>query len=410
MDQDRLDAPPRSPDSTPRHLNPDVLVQALGDLQRGRQTQLLVIAMGAAAVEPLARLLLGAPDLHPDPRVLAAEALGAIGGPGAVSALSAAVCGSMSCATLSPALALSQEAVRNCAARELGRLGDRTATEALLTGLRRFHLVEAGRALLRFGEPRAIAPLVECLGDAFVRERMADVLRGFACEAIDALVAGLERRETSDHLEPPRSVERRATCARLLGELGDRRAAPVLRRGVSDPAPEVRIAAAIALARVAPDAAVHRRTRVLIEGLADRRSGDECAGALRVRPGPAVAALVQTVGAHARCNPDCTVVPAALRAIVRTLASMGARGVKALEALTRHPQALVRGLSLAHLCRVCGERAASYIDAASRDPDVRVRRTAAACARQLHRDGAPSGSAALARRLGARVRQVLRHA
>jgi hypothetical protein len=46
-----------------------------------------LIAYGQAAVDPLAAYLLGPPTAHPQPRMLAAEVLGAIGGARAAQAL-----------------------------------------------------------------------------------------------------------------------------------------------------------------------------------------------------------------------------------------------------------------------------------------------------------------------------------
>lgn len=69
----------------------DRLVTGLEDLARGPEAQLLLIACGPAAIPPLARYLAGPPALHPQPRLLAAQALGAIGGPAAVRALGAAL-------------------------------------------------------------------------------------------------------------------------------------------------------------------------------------------------------------------------------------------------------------------------------------------------------------------------------
>ena len=82
----------RSRSSPARGVDPEVLVRGLGDLSRGAEIQVLLISLGKPSVPALTRFLLGPPELHPQPRLLAAQALGHIGGGGAVRALIAAMC------------------------------------------------------------------------------------------------------------------------------------------------------------------------------------------------------------------------------------------------------------------------------------------------------------------------------
>jgi HEAT repeat protein len=372
------------PADTTGALDPERVVQGLEDLQRGPEFLLLLIAIGEPAVGALARFLLGPPSPHPQPRMLAAEALGAIGGAKASRALAEAL-GRASPGAQSTVLALSEEAVRNCAARQLGYLGDAASVEPLLEALRRSHLIGAGEALVGFRETRAIPLLVECLGDAFSRERVAALLLEFGREAVGALVAALHTIELKEGAEPPRSVERRAACARLLGEIKDPRGEPVLGESLEDPAPEVRRSAAIALALVASEALIPERVRVLIGGLGDAALSDECAEALLATPEDALPRLAEAVSAEAAATSTRGIRGALrrLRSMVRVIARMGEPGTRALAQLACHDSALVRGLAVAHLGRTEAPIARSVIVAALRDPDARVRRTAAAGARRM---------------------------
>jgi HEAT repeat protein len=233
-------------------MTPEQLVQALEDLQRGPEAQVRLVILGESAVAPLARFLLGPPGLHAQPRMLAAEALGLIGGARAAEALAAAlVAGDL--ASLDPVVRLSEEAVREVMARELGQLGAPAAVEPLVEALQRFRLVEAGLALARLREPRAVPLLVECLEDPFRRERAGAALVEFGPVGVDALIESLRERRMFDGDEVRPSLERRAESARLLGELGDPRAEPALRESLTDGARDVRVAAAVALARLGRD-------------------------------------------------------------------------------------------------------------------------------------------------------------
>ncbi len=357
---------------------PEQLVFSLEDLHRGWEVQLLLIAMGEVAVEPLAQFLLGPPSLHPQPRVLAAEALSAIGGLRATQALiSALLAGDL--ATLSDVLRLSEEAVRNCIARELGRLGDPRAIEPLLEALRRFHLVEAGSALAGFGETRAFPLLIECLEDAFIRDRTATAIEAFGLDAVAPLIESLGRRRLRDGEELRPSLERRAESARLLGELGDPRAEAPLAACLTEETPEVRVAAAIALSRLAPDTRGAEVLAALVEGLGSRDAAvaDGCAEGL-VSIGPAaIPAIVTALKREAAEAGGVTPGPAARRS-ARILARLATPGVTALVALARDRDPVVRGLAVANLRRGYSAVVERSLLEARRDPDPRVRRTAEA--------------------------------
>jgi HEAT repeat protein len=369
--------------SRPDNSAPTALVQGLEDLQRGVEFQLRLICLGQAAVEPLGKFLLGPPALHPQPRMLAAEALGAIGGAAATRALiTALVAGDL--AALPLVYRLSEEAVRNRVARELARIGDGSAVEPLLEALARFHLVEAGAALRAFDEARAVPLLVDCLGDDFLRERAAGILFEFGEAAVDGLIAGLER---DADVEPPWRVAGRATCARLLGEIGDPGAAAPLRARLADRRRPVRLAAAVALAHLLGQHAGDDVVARLIEGLEadDARAADDCSDALLL-VGAATAPALVVAFTHAaeleEQRGERTPGPA-VRALARTLGRMDEGGPEALAALVDHPRCFVRALAIANIGRSDPERARAIISRALRDPDPRVRRTAAGRLRQL---------------------------
>jgi HEAT repeat protein len=373
--------------------------------------------MGGAAVEPLARFLLGPPSLHAQPRTLAAEALGLIGGTRAVDALIAALLAG-DIADLPHVLRLSEEAVRNCVARELGRLGDPRAIEPLLEALRRFHLVEAGAALGRFGEVRAVPSLIDCLEDSFIRERAATVLLEFGPDALGPLIESVGRRRARDGDELRPSRERRAACTRLLGELRNPDAEAPLVACLTDEAQEVRVAAGLALSRLAPGARDLEVIPALVEGLRGRDPlvSDECVEALGSVGPAAVPAVVEALTVEAaRLQAQSEPHPsAALRSTARALGQMGAPGGEALLFLVGHPSPLVRGLAVANLGKspVAGARVA--LRRALRDPDLRVRLTAVAFLEDV-REGDWGGRvrrvlAALLGRVRRRLSGVLGHA
>lgn len=374
----------RSRSSPALAADPETLVAGLADLHGGVQTQLLLIAVGEPAVPALTHFLLGPPDLHPQPRVLAAETLGMIGGPRAARALVAAMCRGP-IARLTPQLALSEETVRNAAARGLGRIGDPTTAGPLLYALRRYHLIEAGRALHSFGDTRAIPYLVECLGDSFASGRATAALLEFGLDAVDALIEGLRRRDARDGEPTPRSIERRTCCARLLGALRAPRAEPALRESLEDPSPDVRIAVAVALTRAAPDTEPTRTVPALIEGLADLRAVDDCAEALLTKPEATLPPLMGAIYSEAAMLRALRArAPSRrLRAMVRILGRAGTGGERMLAHLAADPDPLVGGLALGHLAHVNATLAAPLVEEALRSADVRIRRTAEACARLI---------------------------
>jgi HEAT repeat protein len=242
------------------------LAGRLDDLSHNREALTLLILQGERAVPVLAEVLLGPPSSIPDARCLAAEGLGAVGGEAAVSAL-IRVLSRHDLHGLDPVLRLTEEAVRNRAAEQLGKLGDRRAVEPLLYALAHGGLREAMGALAVFKEGRAISHIVRRLEDPCDRAAAADALVRFGTMAVSALTAALAERRPSPMDEAPVSIERRAEAARLLGILGDRSLIPILSACLEDPAGIVQLEVALALATFLAADAPGRALAILAQGL-----------------------------------------------------------------------------------------------------------------------------------------------
>lgn len=222
------------------------LVKGLEDLYRNRQMQLVLIMQGEAAVEPLIEFLLGPPSLHAEPRCLAAEALGIIGGDRAVEGLIQALT-IHDVSNADPIIQLAEETVRNWIVGQLDQLGDRRAIPALLDALRRYHLANAATALAKFGVAEAIPEIVSLLEDDFIRDRLAEALQIFGRTAVPQLVETISVRRYFDLEEHPASIRRRACAARLLGGFRDPGVNTQLSNLLTDDADPARFEAALAL-------------------------------------------------------------------------------------------------------------------------------------------------------------------
>jgi len=242
------------------------LAAGLDDLTRNREALTLLILQGERAVPVLAEVLLGPPSPTPDARCLAAEGLGAIGGKAAVSAL-VRVLTLQDIRRLDPVLRLAEEAVRNRAAEQLGRIGDPRAVEPLLYALAHEGVREAMGALARFREVRAIPHLVRRLEDPCDQAAASDALLTFGRAAVPALAATLTQHRPSVTDEAPVSIERRAEAARLLGITGDRSVVPQLCSRLDDPAAAVQLEAGLALVALAAAGAPDRALAVIARGL-----------------------------------------------------------------------------------------------------------------------------------------------
>jgi len=243
------------------------LAARLDDLTRNQEALALLILKGQQAVPVLSRVLLGPPSSIPEPRCLAAEALGAIGGDEAVSGL-IRVLMVHDIRKLDPIFRLAEDAVRNRAAEQLGKLGDRRAVGPLIYALARDGVREAMGALARFKESRAIPCVVRRLEDPCDRAAAAEAILEFGKAAVPALVATLTEHRPSAEDEAPMSVERRAEAARLLGVLDDPAGVPALRARLEDPWSPVRLEASLALVALQAADAPDRALAIIADGLA----------------------------------------------------------------------------------------------------------------------------------------------
>ncbi|HXF75916.1 MAG TPA: hypothetical protein VNN13_07465, partial [Methylomirabilota bacterium] len=225
------------------------LVGRLNNLHEIFRVQGEILACGEAAVEPLAALLLSGPSPFPEPRVAAAECLGAIGSEAAVAALIQVLDHYDLCA-LGPVQRFAEETVRNAAARKLGRFRAPRVADALLLSLRRDHLIGAGQALADLRDTRAIPYLIECLEDDYKKEKATEALRRFGQAAVPNLCDAVQKPRSVAGVEAPLSRERRCRAAELLGDLRAREAARALEIACDDETGEVRIACSVALTRL----------------------------------------------------------------------------------------------------------------------------------------------------------------
>ena len=153
-----------------RHDEAQALVARLNNLHEIFRVQGEILAYGEETVEPLAELLLSPPSTFSEPRVAAAECLGAIGSDKAVGALIRVLdCHDLE--TLGPVQRFAEDAVRNVAARRLAQFGSPKVSDSLLLALQSNHLIGAGQALAHLGDTRAIPYLIECLEDDYKKEK-----------------------------------------------------------------------------------------------------------------------------------------------------------------------------------------------------------------------------------------------
>ena len=214
-----------------------------------------------SAVEPLTRMLSGEDR---NLRRAVAESLGAIGDPQAVPAL---------------LLALEDEhwSVRCASATALGRIRSAKATSALVARLAdEDHTVRRAvtAALGEVGDPRAAVRLVQALPDPGLQSTAVEALRRIGVTALPEierafsaatpdirrllvdLVGKFEDRRTSKlllHALTDDSAKVRAEAALALGDAGFMEAVrPLMDLKSSDPYPEARQAAALALKKLSP--------------------------------------------------------------------------------------------------------------------------------------------------------------
>ena len=292
------------------HNRPPLDDQAIEDLVRGLdnlywnlQVQIDILKLGERAVPALVRFLLSPPSQFPEGRVLAAEALGHLGGESAFHGLLKAL-DPQRFEGLEPILRLSEEDVQNAVARQLARIGDRRAVPVLLDALRMLYLVGAAEALVQFHEAEALPWLVEGLEDAFKRNRFSQAILDMGGTAIPSLIATLEQRRMyyyDEELLP--SIERRAEALRLLGLLHATQAAQRIRTALCDQYEKVRTEAALALVAVEERDLVLEAVPALMAGLTDPDflERDRCSEAL-VRIGQRCGPFIEQMLVHGCIN------------------------------------------------------------------------------------------------------------
>jgi HEAT repeat protein len=233
-----------------RELEIEKLVEGFNNLGNNMSVLLEAIKYGKKAVKPLVSLLLSPPSIFSEPRCLAAEALGMIGGEEAVLGL-IEVLDLYDLDSLDPQVRFAEETVRDQAARQLGILGEERAIGPLLRCLRENHLRGAAEALASFREKRAIPDIIEMLEDDYAREAAGKALLKFGKDAVLPLTETLSQPNyTPSRNETSLSVERRSEAARLLGEIGDPRAIHPLLKRLEDEQKEVRLSAALSLLEI----------------------------------------------------------------------------------------------------------------------------------------------------------------
>jgi MFS family permease len=371
------------PDSSqPAHAAPNLsaLVARLNNLGEIFRVQGEILAAGRATVPALAEFLGGPPSVFPQPRVAAAECLGVLGAAAALAALLAAVARDHRSIS-DPVTAQAEESVRNAAARQLARFHDPRVVPALLAALAADHLIGAGEALAERGEIAAIPVLIECLEDDAKRTLALDALRRFSSAAIPELTRALVTPHQVAGTETPSSVIRRACAAELLGELRASEVLPALREAAADAQQRVSIAAALAIAEIAPAEAL---AGPLLVGLDDSDvfTQGACETALRrggllvcdaVRYAAVFGAATLPTGETRRLSPR-----ARRRATTVLSALAPAEFIEACPALLGDPDLTVRYQAVSQLAEVQHPSRTAHLTTASHDGDPRVRAAARA--------------------------------
>jgi HEAT repeat protein len=360
-------------------LDTDVgaLVGRLTNLHEIFRVQGEILCYGEATVAPLTELLLSPPSTFPEPRVAAAECLGAIGGDKAVNAL-IRVLDFYDSKTLGPVQRFAEETVRNAAARRLARFREPHVIAALLSALQRDHLIGAGQALATMGEAAAIPYLIECLEDDYKKEKATEALRVFGHAAVPHLCEAIERPRSVRGVEPPLSQERRSRAAELLGQLKAREALPALEIGLHDESEEVRIACSVALTGL--EIATEEILYQLIAGLGnpDLLVRKNCEEGLRKAGSNAVPLLAGVARGHAIHMPRGNTVRLPLNARLVAIKVMSliqeSASVLYLIALLKDPEEIVRYRSVAALQNFADIQVRAALERVAReDSSKRVR-------------------------------------
>jgi len=187
------------------NAGPAALIERLNNLYEGPLVLPGVIRLGDAAVPGLEAILRGPSQALPHARCMAADALGAIGGPEAASALVGALRDSI--ARTPDVISLEAErVVVDRIANHLCAHRENDVIEALLEALRITPYPACARALGELKDPRAIPLLIECLHDDAARGAALDALRRFGWDACPALIGTLIQPRLRRGLEAPSSI------------------------------------------------------------------------------------------------------------------------------------------------------------------------------------------------------------
>lgn len=224
----------------------DAVIRRLRDLKDGPSALQHVVGLGSAAIPSLERLLSGPSESVGQPRSLAADALGLIGGRDATAALLRALDDSIH-RPLEPVREHVEYVVTNSIADNLGRLADSSALCGLIAALEARALPACVDALARLGDPSAIPVLADRLHADVTRERCMTALRGFDPSLVRPhLLRALSGARLYEGAERAAWSAARAGAATLLGEIGG--ADGALIAALDDGHPDVRESAALALA------------------------------------------------------------------------------------------------------------------------------------------------------------------
>jgi HEAT repeat protein len=373
-------------------LNTDLraLVGRLNNLHEIFRVQGEILAYGEQAIEPLSALLLSEPSGFPEPRVAAAECLGAIGGDKAVDAL-IRVLDFYDLKTLGPVQRFAEETVRNAAARRLARFREPHVIAALLSVLQRDHLIGAGQALATMNQATAIPYLVECLEDDYKKEKATEALRVFGHAAMPHLCEAIAHPRSVQGVEPALSRERRSRAAELLGELKAREALPALEIGLHDESDQVRIACAVALTGL--EIVTEEILYQLIAGLdnPDLLVRKNCEESLRKAGGKAVPLLAGLADGGtiriASLTELCLSLNARLVAIKPLGLTQEAASVRCLIHLVKDPEEIVRYRTVAALQNFADIQVLAALERVARDDSSRRVRMRAREALQMPMEG-----------------------
>ncbi|MDE2149460.1 MAG: HEAT repeat domain-containing protein [Gammaproteobacteria bacterium] len=221
-----------------------ILVERLAHLVDGEDWLGAVVARGDAAVPALEALLRAPPDAVFEHRLRAATALAMIGTAAAVAALERGLRDSAARA-LPPVHEHAEAAVVSHTARALARAAGPAAAPVLLSVLARRCDPGCAEALGALGEVHAIPRLIECLEDGYAQSPCLRALARFGAGAGRTLADYVAAASENDGAL---RTGARAMALRLLFDLDPTLAVPLARR-LRGPAPELRLAAAVGLAR-----------------------------------------------------------------------------------------------------------------------------------------------------------------